>query len=205
MYRSQNPEGENGVVVTAAAAEPAAPAKAPPSKPESKLRSWFKGRRRASPVQKEPAQKEPSRTASTADAAVRRDSRGAALGSHPITGDELVDMQRRRSSLASATEEGAQSSGAKENEEGKRPSRLRSSLIKMASRNKEAKTNGHGGAAAGGESQAAAEAKDSSTADREGLRDSAAEQGLPVPPAIGKQTSNGTGAGTRESRFSEDL
>lgn len=207
MYRSQTAEGENGVVVTGAAAEPAAPAKAPPSKPESRLRNWFKGRRRASPRPKEPAQKEANRTTSSADAAVRRDSRGAALGSHPITGDELVDMQRRRSSLASAPEEGAQS-GAKETGEGKRPSRLRSSFIKMASRNnRESKTNGHAGGAAGGESQAAepSEAQGTSTADREGLRDSAAEQGLPAPPAIGKQTSNGTGAGTRESRFSEDL
>ena len=207
MYRSQTAEGENGVVVTGAAAEPATPAKTPPSKPESRLRNWFKGRRRASPRPKEPAQKEANRTTSSADAAVRRDSRGAALGSHPITGDELVDMQRRRSSLASAPEEGAQS-GAKETGEGKRPSRLRSSFIKMASRNnRESKTNGHAGGAAGGESQAAepSEAQGTSTADREGLRDSAAEQGLPVPPAIGKQTSNGTGAGTRESRFSEDL
>ncbi|KAI9039086.1 uncharacterized protein KD926_009954 [Aspergillus affinis] len=38
--------------------------------------------------------------------------------------------------------------------------------------------------------------------ERDGLRDSAADQGLPVPPAIGKRLSNGTG---RESRFSEDL
>ena len=78
----------------------------------------------------------------------------------------------------------------------------------MASRNnRESKPNGRTEGAAGGESQVAgsSEAKGTSTADREGLRDSAAEQGLPVPPAIGKQTSNGTGAGTRESRFSEDL
>lgn len=45
------------------------------------------------------------------------------------------------------------------------------------------------------------EGSNASTATKEELRESAAEHGLPAPPAIGKHATNGS----RESRFSEDL
>lgn len=207
MYRSQTAEGENGVVVLDGAAGQPAPTKKSPAK-ESKFKSLFKGRRRsgqpseaatATEPAKKPAPTETNRTGSITDANGRSGSRGTALSSHPITGDELVDMQRRRSSVVGTAEE-ATPSAAKENEGDKRASRLRSSFMKMVSRNQESKPNGYEGPSEAFERSGA---QGTSTAGREGLRDSAAEQGLPVPPAVGvgKHTSNAT----RESRFSEDL
>lgn len=209
-----------GGPVVSGAAPKEAPKEAPP-KPESKLRNWFKSRRRAGRrssgnVADQPAKpsnqqattrettRETTRAASTTEGGApssRNDSRGQALSSHPITGDELTDMQRRRS-VASTAEEGSESAT-----NGKRSSRMRSSLMKMVSRNNhEAKANGasnhEGTSRRASEVAEPSQARRTSNVDRGELRDSAVEQGLPVPPNIGKQASNGT---ARESRFSEDL
>lgn len=237
MYRSQTAEGENGLVMPSAV-----PEEAQPRRSESKLKSWFRGRRRtgrgsrgrrATETAKEQPQKETNTIPATgagagtgtAEAAEgtesaeeveatggRERSRSAALSSHPITGDELNEMQRRRSSVLSANDEAPRRPPTKENGNGnRRSSWFRNSLMKSFSRNGESKTNGNGVAAAGATSRngsknpEAAEpsnARQASTADRDELRESAADQGLPAPPAIGKEASNST---ARESRFSEDL
>jgi len=234
MFRSQTAEGENGLVVPSTE-----PKETQPRRSESKLKNWFRGRRRtgrgsrggrATEAAKEQpqAQKETSTApvtgtgagASTAEEAegteeaeatgTRDRSRSAALSSHPITGDELNEMQRRRSSVLSTNGEAPQRSPAKENGNGnRRSSWFRNSLMKPFSRNSESKANGNGVAAAGGATSKDSEIADpsearqaSTAANREDLRESAAEQGLPAPPAIGKEASNST---ARESRFSEDL
>lgn len=231
MYRSQTAEGENGLVVPGATAE-----EEQPPKPESKLKSLFRGRRRtgrqsrgrrATEAAKEQPQKETSPTAPGTEGATeeatatgaRDRSRSAALSSHPITGEELNEMQRRRSSVTSnegprrpsaAEENGPSSAKGNGNGENRRSSWFRNSLMRPFSRNSESKTNGNGVAAVEeGVSRRGSAVepstngrRTSTTAGREELRDSAAEQGLPVPPSIGKEASNST---ARESRFSEDL
>ena len=217
MYPSQSIGGENELVTAPPKEQKVTP------KSESKFRNWFRRNRgsRRSSVPDEPQPKEERapregnrRASTTEDAAVRvrEDSRGAALASHPITGEELNEMQRRRS-VASTTEENAGQSAAKDSSgDQRRSSFFRSNLKKMVSRNDhEPKTNGAAdpseGTAAAAAATGDAPASPSmlhraSIPEREDLREYAAEQGLPIPPArIGKQTSHGT----RESRFSEDL
>lgn len=220
MYRSQTAEGDNGLVT--------APPKEPKTTPksESKIKNWFRrsrGSRRSSvPSEQQSTERvprEPNRRASAAEDAtlrVREESRGAALSSHPITGEELNEMQRRRSVVSTNDEDTRQSVPAKDGSGGhRRSSFFRSGLKKMVSSRSgntshEPKTNGASGhqegtaaAAATGEGDASPSLlRQASIPEREDLRDYAAEQGLPVPPSgIGKQTSHGT----RESRFSEDL
>jgi hypothetical protein len=215
----------------------AAPKEAQPRRSESKLKNWFRGRRRtgrgsrgerateAAREQPQSQAQEETSTAPVTDAGAvggaegveeaettgtRDRSRSAALSSHPITGDELNEMQRRRSSVLSASGKAPQRSPTKEDGNGnRRSSWFRNSLMKPFSRNSETKTNGNGVAVTGGATSNDSEVADpseaqqaSTAANREDLRESAAEQGLPAPPAIGKEASNGT---ARESRFSEDL
>lgn len=237
MYRSQAVDGENALVGAGSKEETQT------TRSESKLKSWIRNRRRGSRQSNAPseepeerAQREPTRSASTAEgfSRDRADSRGTALSSHPITGNDLDEMQRRRSvaspegNTAAAVAAAAQApskegkSAAKEGSGEQKRSSLRSGLKKMVSRNDqshdsgkpESKTNGvssqeGGGVAAAAIGDAGVNRRGSYVPDthqaaipgREDLRNSAVEQGLPVPTGIGKQTSHGT----RESRFSEDL
>ncbi|KAB8230682.1 uncharacterized protein BDW43DRAFT_284436 [Aspergillus alliaceus] len=157
---------------------------------------------------------EPAETAE-ADEVTDDDERGAPLRSNPVTADDLQVMQRN--SVHEGTLEGVGSEGqvaqqgTRETSEhnGDKRSRLKFRLSQMVSRNsQDTKTNGvtdYGKETEGGSApveHTAADELPSHTTDRDELRESATEQGLPTPPAIGKRTSDGTG---RESRFSEDL
>lgn len=212
----------------------------------SRLKSWIRNRRRSSRQSSfvgqphmpgeypdERSSREPTRSASTTEGVrVREDSRGAALSSHPITGTDLSEMQRRRSVATpegnmAAAEAAASQSPAKEDKVETPKRSFVSGFKKMTKKNDqtngsitssasqpEIKTNGVSSQEGGGVAAAAIgdagvnrrgsyvpDAHQASIPGREDLRNSAVEQGLPVPTGIGKQTSHGT----RESRFSEDL
>ncbi|EAW11156.1 uncharacterized protein ACLA_088450 [Aspergillus clavatus NRRL 1] len=223
--QAQPTEGEERVVASGAASEEPTLARQ-----ESKLKSWFKDRvsRRSTgsgPESLKDREDEGGIPASTGFAGgaalAETDSRAAALRSHPVTGNDLVLMQQRmsvdegnlgRSRIGSddAARRGS-SSTAEHNGEDRRPSRLRSSFMKILSGNsQENKTNGV--SKANDESRTASETAEQSalssrkastapTLERDELRGSASDQGLPVPPPIGKYATNGS----RGSRFSEDL
>ncbi|OGM39450.1 hypothetical protein ABOM_011791 [Aspergillus bombycis] len=140
---------------------------------------------------------------------------GAPLRSNPVTADDLQEMQRKSvdaGTLEAMKPEGqAAEPGSKESPEqnGDKRSRLKSRLSQMVSRNSQDKTDGvtdpnketdEGSVPV---EHTAADELPSHATERDELRESAADQGLPVPPAIGKRASNGTTG--RESRFSEDL
>ncbi|PKX95716.1 uncharacterized protein P174DRAFT_503013 [Aspergillus novofumigatus IBT 16806] len=189
----------------------------------SRLKSWFKGRvgRRSNGAERESLREiegEGARTANTGFAGgaalAGTDSRGAALGSHPVTGNDPTTMQQRMSgdegSLGNDATRRGSSGIAEQNGENRKPSRLRSSFKKMVSGgSQDNKTNGvskpsddHRTASESAESGVRnPEGSNASTATKEELREGAADHGLPVPPAIGKHATNGS----RESRFSEDL
>jgi len=182
---------------------------------DSKLRNWFRDqlvRRSSGPVRVYPHQPGPefnseSEVGFSGGAALaakpesqpesRPESRGAALSSHPPTGDDLDQGEPARngsldvgktntfsdSSVGSA--EPATNGHAKSKRE-----RFKKTFLKSVSRTDESKTNGSG---------TTPETKVQGS-DIRGLRDSAIDQGLPVPPVLGETASAG-----RESRFSEDL
>ncbi|KAJ5585292.1 uncharacterized protein N7459_005092 [Penicillium hispanicum] len=183
---------------------------------DSKLKNWFRDRlvrRTSAPVAVYPHQPGPeyntdSEVGFAGGAALtgRSEPRGAALSSHPYTGDDLDQGQpvRNSNSFEVANTSNAESTGsphAEQNGNGNsKRSRLRRSFLRGFSRNdQEPKTNGatHEADSRQG-SEAASEPK--KTTELQGLRDSAIEQGLPVPPVIGE-----TASVRRESRFSEDL
>ncbi|GFF89881.1 hypothetical protein IFM61606_06559 [Aspergillus udagawae] len=190
----------------------------------SRLKTWFKGRvgRRSNGVERESPREtegEGARNASTGFAGgaalAGTDSRGAALRSHPVTGNDLATVQQRTSvdegSLGNEATRRGSSGIAEQNGENRKPSRLRSSFMKiMSGGSQDNKTNGV--SKPSDDRRAASESvedsgvrnpegSNASTATKEELRESAADHGLPVPPAIGKHATNGS----RESRFSEDL
>ncbi|KAH2506674.1 hypothetical protein KXW70_009571 [Aspergillus fumigatus] len=187
---------------------------------ESRLKSWFKGRvgRRSNGAEHESLREgegEGARTGFAGGAALAgTDSRGAALGSHPVTGNDLATVQQRMSvdegSLGNDATRRGSSGVAEQTGENRKPSRLRSSFMKIVSGgSQDNKTNGvskpsddHRTASEPAEIGVRnPEGSNASTATKEELRESAAEHGLPAPPAIGKHATNGS----RESRFSEDL
>ncbi|KAJ5760111.1 hypothetical protein N7520_007267 [Penicillium odoratum] len=172
---------------------------------DSKLRHWFRDqlvRRSSGPVRVYPHQPGPefnsgSEIGFTGGAALTRpdSARGAALGSHPVTGDDLdqgesarngsLDVGQTRFSNSSAGSIEPETKVTKSKRE-----RLRKTFRKSVSRTDESKANGSG---------TVPETKVQGT-DIRGLRDSANDQGLPIPPVLGEAASTG-----RESRFSEDL
>ncbi|KAB8200623.1 hypothetical protein BDV34DRAFT_216970 [Aspergillus parasiticus] len=140
---------------------------------------------------------------------------GAPLRSNPVTADDLQEMQRKSvdaGTLEAMKPEGqAVEPGSKESPEqnGDKRSRLKSRLSQMVSKNSQDKTdevidhNKEDDEGSVPVEHTAADELPSHATERDELRESAADQGLPVPPAIGKRASNGTTG--RESRFSEDL
>ncbi|RHZ62658.1 uncharacterized protein CDV56_105829 [Aspergillus thermomutatus] len=213
------PAEEEELIVT-----PGAAGEVPPlERRESRLKTWFRGRvgrrpngtERQSPREIEGEKESAASTGFAGGAALAEiDSRGAALRSHPVTGNDLVAMQHRMSvdqgSLGNeATRRG--SSGIAESGENRRSSRLRSSFMKIVSGGShDHRTNGV--SKPSDERQTPSEpaeesgvrniaGSNASTVTKEELRESATDQGLPMPPAIGKHATNGS----RESRFSEDL
>lgn len=178
---------------------------------DSKLRHWFRDqlvRRSSGPVRVYPHQPGPEfkseseigfsgGAALAANPESRPESRGAALSSHPFTGDDLdqgeparngsldVGKTKTFSDSSAGSAEPATNGQAKSKRE-----RFKKTFLKSVSRTDESKTNGSG---------TVPETKVQGT-DVRGLRDSAIDQGLPVPPILGETASAG-----RESRFSEDL
>ncbi|KAJ5947029.1 hypothetical protein N7466_000044 [Penicillium verhagenii] len=172
---------------------------------DSKLRNWFRDqlvRRSSGPVRVYPHQPGPDFNSHSdvgfsggASLAARPESRGAALSSHPFTGDDLDQGEPARNgsldvgkgtafSDSSAGSEPATNGQAKSKRE-----RFRKTFFMGIARN-DLKTNGSG---------AVPETKVHGT-DIRGLRNSATDQGLPIPPILGE-----TSSAYRESRFSEDL
>ncbi|KAJ5085668.1 hypothetical protein N7532_010439 [Penicillium argentinense] len=182
---------------------------------DSKLKTWFRDRliRRNSgtqpvyPHQPGPEFQTDSEVGFTGGAALtgRGEGRGAALSSHPVTGDDLDQSGSNHNGtfleVTKTTTEDSNSSKPGQNGNGKRQ-RLRKSFMNTISRGSQGpKTNG---ATNDGHSRqsstAASETKVTGTGDIQGLRNSATEQGLAAPPILGQTASTG-----RESRFSEDL
>ncbi|KAJ5820569.1 hypothetical protein N7474_006160 [Penicillium riverlandense] len=184
---------------------------------DRKLTTWFRDRliRRSSdgPVAVYPHQPGPefatdSESGFTGGAALTRkdEPRGAALSSHPVTGADLEPHDTRHSgnnvgnvegrAMSPTEEETVEPPPAQQNGGGKR-NRLRRSFMKSVSRTtQESKTDG----VTKDSGEGSQTLSDSKSRDVQGLRNSAVEQGLPVPPALGEAPSTG-----RESRFSEDL
>ncbi|KAJ5611554.1 hypothetical protein N7528_008659 [Penicillium herquei] len=188
---------------------------------DSKLKTWFRDRlvrRSSGPVRVYPHQPGPEYNRSdsvvgfTGGAAFtgRRDSesRGAALSSHPLSQDDLDQGEPAHESNLNVTNTKSPSDDSAVSFEPeyratekskKRRSGFRQSFLKRMSRTEEPKTNGATPSDARQNSETAPEIKVHGT-DFRGLRDCAADQGLPVPPILGESASTG-----RESRFSEDL
>jgi hypothetical protein len=178
---------------------------------DSKLRTWFRDqlvRRSSGPVHVYPHQPGPdfnseSEIGFSGGAALaarpesRPESRGAALSSHPVSGNGLDQGEPARngsldvgktntfSDSSAGSVEPATNGHAKSRRE-----RFKKTFLKSVSRTDDTKINGSG---------TVPETKVRGTNIR-GLRDSAVDQGLPVPPVLGESASAG-----RESRFSEDL
>lgn len=180
---------------------------------DSKLKTWFRDRlvRRSSgpipvyPNQPGPENNTESEVGFTGGAALagRSEPRGVALSSHPFTGSEAdtASYDDNNGDVAQTNaEEPTQAYGngnGNGNSDSKR-NRLRRSFMKTVSRGSpEPKTNGMTHARKS--SEVIPESKETGT-DLQSLRNSAAEQGLPVPPVLKETVSAG-----RESRFSEDL
>ncbi|EAU31709.1 predicted protein [Aspergillus terreus NIH2624] len=204
---------EEAVAGEAAAGEAAAGEAAVPSEaPE----------REVAPAKEEPAAVDTSKTAEDQDqrpssatgggaTEARENERAAALMSNPVTADDLRVMQRKSVDegmvAGLGAKKGIPTEGSSDGSENGEWSRLKSRFSKMVSKSSgELKTNGATGyekeSSRGGLPVEHIAADDLPAQARQELREGAADQGLPVPPAIGKQESIGTG---RESRFSEDL
>jgi len=179
-------------------------------KADSKLKNWFRDRlvrRSSGPIPVYPNQPGPdantdSQIGFSGGAALRESNepRGAALSSHPVSKDDIEEGSTngngaevsRMSTYDSTSSEQEQSANGKSKRQ-----RLRNSFMKTVGRsNQGPKMNGTKG------SPKKTEASGSKETDTgvQGLRNSAVEQGLPVPPVLGESTSTGRG-----SRFSEDL
>lgn len=179
-------------------------------KADSKLKTWFRDRlvrRTSGPVQVFPHQPGPGSNNSSvvgftggAALAGRSEVRGAALSSHPVTGADLDQSEPTRGSNSLEVYKTATEDSALSSQEPSSPSkreRFRRTFLK-SSRNSAPPTTGSS-AEARKSPEPTSETKVTGS-DIRGLRDSAAVQGLPVPPVLGETASVG-----RESRFSEDL
>lgn len=170
---------------------------------DSKLKTWFCDRliRRTSepqplyPHQPGPEYNSDSETAFTGGAALtgRAEPREAALSSDPVSTEGIESGHGENGGAGKSSTEDAVDSQTGQNGDsngiGTRQ-RLRRSLLKTVSRNpQDLKTNGVDDK--GKKSEAVP------STELQGLRNSAAEQGLPAPPVLGDTR--------RESRFSEDL
>jgi hypothetical protein len=185
--------------------------------PSSAAEETTQAAERSVQAEEEPVQAaaEPVHVAETPVQIAEDNHRGAPLRSNPVTADDLHVMQRNSIDQGALedtrSEEQATQQKPKEGSEqnGDMRSRLKSRLSQMASRNTQGanthEATHHGKEAEGGSvpvEHTAADELPPHTLDRDELRKSATDQGLPAPPAMGKRTSNGT---SRESRFSEDL
>lgn len=185
---------------------------------DSKLKTWFRDRlirRSSGPVRVYPHQPGPDFNRSESDVGFtggaaltgRPESRNAALSSHPPTADELDQSEPARNGSVDVTktqtvsDDSGVSYETETNGQDKKKKRrsFRPTFLKSASRTDEPKLNGVTFGHFRRSSENPPETKVQGT-DLRGLRYSAADQGLPVPPILGETASTG-----RESRFSEDL
>jgi hypothetical protein len=178
---------------------------------DSKLKTWFRDRlvrRSSGPIPVYPHQPGPdyntdSEVGFSGGAALReQESRGAALSSHPVTGEDLDRRSTNGNGAEVSKMSTYDSTSSEQVESSSKRQRLRKSFMKSMGRsNQDSKTNGidgksHSRTASGVNS----DSRESDSGIRS-LRNSAIEQGLPIPPVLGDNAST-TG---RESRFSEDL
>ena len=217
--------GEEGVAAVAPVAVTNGAATKPAERSESRIKSWFRGRM-ARPAEsahephEDTSQRESTSRPATGSRAGVDESRRAPLSSHPVTGDDLAQMQNgdghsTAGGLASqpSVEDNPPETG------GDHPSQMGGGLVRTASRDsQEPAANGvatHDDGATGSATQSEPRTPDDrhheaqhpgaqhpALTERENLRGSAAEHGLAPPPAVGEGESVSTG---RESRFSEDL
>ncbi|PWY76376.1 hypothetical protein BO94DRAFT_198886 [Aspergillus sclerotioniger CBS 115572] len=134
---------------------------------------------------------------------VADDSRGAALGSHPVTANDLTRMSVGEGQVDERQAEdrdSQQSPDSKEESAADKRNRLVTGFKKIVSKNsQEAKTDGIG---SNDIARRSSQAIPTPAVETEERRPSAPDPGLTVPAAVGKRASSGTG---RESRFSEKL
>ncbi|CAG7928196.1 unnamed protein product [Penicillium olsonii] len=170
---------------------------------DSKLKSWFRDRlvrRSSGPVPVYPHQPGPdftdSEPAFTGGAALTgpEEPRGAALSSHPFNGMDIPTHNRSSSYYSNeidVTKTRSGESGA-DSPKGRKRDRLRRTFLRRVSRSDDEPMAN------------AAPRRDSEVpsvkTDVQSLQNSAREQGLPAPPAVGENMST-----RRESKFSEDL
>ncbi|KAJ6113685.1 hypothetical protein N7523_007002 [Penicillium sp. IBT 18751x] len=179
---------------------------------DSKLKTWFRDRlvrRSSGPVPVYPHQPGPdfntdSEIGFSGGAALRgqNEPRGAALSSHPVTDDDFDQRSTNDAEVSRMSTYDSVSSGQLESNSGGKRQRLRRSLMKTVGRSSQnSKANDvNENSRSRNTSDVGAELNDTDP-NIQGLRNSAVEQGLPVPPVLGDNAST-TG---RESRFSEDL
>ncbi|CAG8880045.1 unnamed protein product [Penicillium salamii] len=171
---------------------------------DSKLKSWFRDRlvrRSSGPIPVYPHQPGPdftdSEPAFTGGAALTgpEEPRGAALSSHPFNGIEIPTHNRSSSYYSNdfdVTKTRSGESGAGSSK-GRKRDRLRRTFLRRVSRSDdEPMANAE-------ESRRDSEVPSVKT-DGHSVQNSAPEQGLPAPPAVGDTMST-----RRESKFSEDL
>jgi hypothetical protein len=178
---------------------------------DAKLKNWFRDRlvrRTSGPVAVYPRQPAPEFNTDHEPAfqggatlTGRDETRGAALGSHPL--GETIPTHNRSSSYYSNDFDVTKMNSAdsttestKQNGNGKKRGRLSTFLKTVSSNHDEAGLNdGDSRRDSGVQSS-----QDVNGADSQNLRDGATDQGLAVPPTIGENVN-----GRRESRFAEIL
>ncbi|OQE46896.1 hypothetical protein PENCOP_c001G05302 [Penicillium coprophilum] len=184
---------------------------------DTKLKNWFRdrlARRSSGPVPIYPPQPAPESNTENEPAfqggatlTGRDESRGTALGSHPLTG--TIPTHNRSSSYYSNDFDVSKINSAesapdstKQNGNGKKRNRLSRSFLKTVSGNHDESLSNDGDSRrdSGAQSMSKNGDGDGDSADAQSLKDSAIDQSLPVPPTI-SETVNGR----RESRFSEIL
>ncbi|KGO39076.1 Eisosome protein 1 [Penicillium expansum] len=180
---------------------------------DTKLKNWFRDRlvrRSSGPVPIYPHQPGPDSNTDNepafqggASLTGRDESRGVALGSHPLGVGEPIPTHNRSSSYYSNDFDVAKINSAeslpkstKQNGNGKKRNRLSKTFLRAVSRSPDGSNDGDSRRDSGIQSSS----KDVRSGKIQSLQDSTIGQSLPVPPTIG-ETLNGR----RESRFSENL
>ncbi|KAJ5435739.1 Eisosome protein 1 [Penicillium cf. griseofulvum] len=178
---------------------------------DAKLKNWFRDRlvrRSSGPIAVYPRQPAPEFNTDHEPAfqggatlTGRDETRGAALGSHPL--GETIPTHNRSSSYYSndfdvtKMTSADSSESTKQNDNSKKRSRLSRTFLKTVSGNHDEPGSNDGDSRRDSGVQSS---QDVNGTDAQSLRDGATDQGLSVPPTIGETVN-----GRRESRFAEIL
>ncbi|KAJ5670269.1 uncharacterized protein N7477_005632 [Penicillium maclennaniae] len=165
---------------------------------DSKLRTWFRDRlvhRSSGPVPVYPHQPGPdfntdSEIGFSGGAALRgqNETRGAALSSHPITDDDFDRRSTNGAEVSRMSTYDSVSSGQLESNSGGKRQRLRRSLMKTVGRSSQtSKANDVNENSRSRKTSDVGPELNDPDSNIQGLRNSAIEQGLPVPPVLGGQ------------------